>query len=150
MAIDHDRRVLPHRAGIYQIVLDPERTRHAHAAIHSRRNRYPAAVADRGDQLAGLVKVANELQHIAVAAELVGHEAAWNDEPLEVAGPHPGDRRIGHAGIAILAGVATFGLLAGDGDRRAGLDQPQLWIPQLQVLVHIADKGEDAFTGKRA
>ena len=45
--------ILPNRAGVDQIVLDARRAGDAHAAIHAGRNRDPAAVANRGHQLAG-------------------------------------------------------------------------------------------------
>jgi hypothetical protein len=54
------------------------------------------------------------------------------------------------ARIAVLAGILLVGLLPGHHDFRAGLDHPQLGIPQLQVLVHVANQDQQAAAGKRA
>src|SRR5205085_9972320 len=101
MAVDHDGGIFPHRAGVDQIVLDAGRAGDANAAINAGGDRNPAAVADGGDEFAGFVEIADELQHVAVAAELVGHEAAGNDDAIEVASPHAGDGSVGDARIAV-------------------------------------------------
>ena len=82
-SIDH-RGVFPHGAGVDQVVLDARRAGDPHAAIDAGRDRNPAAVADGGHQLAGGGELAHQLQHLGVAAELVGHEAAGHDQAVEI------------------------------------------------------------------
>src|SRR5207302_7074339 len=129
--VDHDRCVLPNAARIDQVIFDSRRTGHSHAAIDAGRYRYPASVANGGNQLAGFVEIADELQHVAIAPQLVGHETAGHHDAVEIRSSHAGDRGIGHARVAVFTCIFAFGLFAGDDDRRPGLDEPQLAIPQL-------------------
>ena len=93
---------------LIEVILDAGRAGDADAAVNAGGDRDPAAVADGGDEFAGVVEVADELEDVRVAAELVGHAAAGDDDAVEVARLHVGDRRVGDTRIAVLPYVASW------------------------------------------
>src|SRR5258707_14403242 len=74
VSVHHDRFVHPDAAGIFQIILDAERTGDASALENFRRDRNPAAVTDERDQFALFKKLARERKHLRIATQFVRHE----------------------------------------------------------------------------
>ena len=72
-------------------------------------------MADRGDRLAGLHRVAREIDHRVAHAHLVGRVAAGNDERVEVLHARGAGGEVGRDdGLAALAAVLGAGRRADD------------------------------------
>jgi hypothetical protein len=150
MAIDDDRSVFIQPAGVDEVVLDPGRAGDADPAINPSGNRDPSAVADRRDRLARRVEVANEFQHLRVTSELVGHKTPGDDERVEVGRIDLVDRHIRSAGVTVLPHVLRLPLWPGQRRRSPLLFEPQFRVPQLEVLVDLSGKDQDAFAEERS
>ena len=101
-------------------------------------------MANGRHQLARRGRLTDERKHLRFATQPVGHESAGQDHALEIGRTHVGNRRLGPAGITMLAAVNVARAGPGDDNLGPGLDQPQLGVPKLQVLVDVLDKGQDA------
>ena len=86
-----------------QVVADPERARRAAPVDDARRDRDQSAVADDPDRLAGPVDRGHEVRHGPVAAQLVGHPAAGDHEPVVLVGVEPADLDVDRHREAVLA-----------------------------------------------
>ena len=101
-------------------------------------------MADRGDELAVGGELADEIEHLFITAEFVGHPAAGKQDAVEIGRLHVGDRRIARAGIPVLAGIGAALHRAGHRDVGPRLLEAEFGIPEFEVFVVVAHEGEDA------
>ena len=101
------------------------------------------AVADRSNQLAGCIEVANQFQDVGISPQLVRSPAAGNDQTLEVDGLHGGDLGVGGRRVAVLAVKVMLSRRAGHRDLRSGFDQSQFGIPEFQILVVVVQENQE-------
>ncbi len=106
-------------------------------------------MANRRSQPARLGDLADQLEHLGLAAQPVGHEAAGNHHAVKIAGAQVVDRRVGHAWIAVLADVMMVGHERRRSHANPFLPQPQLRIPELEVFVLIVNESEQVQVGQR-
>ena len=140
VAVDDDRGVFEDRPGVFEIVANAGRASDADTAVDARRDRNPAAVTDRRDQLASVGEMTRQRFDDGIAAELIGRKAAWDDEAREFASDDVFERGVADAGIAMLARVLLAGLWPGHHDVGAGLDEPKLGVPEFEVFVDVIDE----------
>ena len=124
-------------AGVDDVVLDQRDAGDVAVLGDARRRQHPAGVADRGDQRALIVHLADELDHRLVAAHAFGREAAGDHDRIEVRRIDVGDRDVRHDRIAELAGVGLPGGGTDHDDIGALFAQPQQRIPELELLILI-------------
>lgn len=103
-------------------------------------------MADVRDGFAGSIKFAGEAEHIRIAAELVGCEAARNEKCAEFSFLHITDGGIRCTGVAVFPRICSAGLGSGYHDLPALLLQSHFGIPKLQILVDVVYESEDVFT----
>jgi hypothetical protein len=99
--------------------------------------------AEIGIQFALGSKLPDEIEHFFAPPQGVGHPATRNHDAVKVAGLHVADRRIAGAGIAVLASVGSALHRPGTGHVGTGLLEAEFWIPELEVLIGIADEDEN-------
>src|SRR4051812_13488676 len=101
-------------------------------------------MTNESDGLTGLVDLASQLEAFLGAAQLIGGEAAGNDEAVEIGRRDAVDVGVHGNGITALTGI---GLLPHSRDRRARalFLEPNLGIPQLEVFVERRREKQDSF-----
>ena len=99
-------------------------------------------MADGAYQLAGCVHLADALQGIRVAPDLVGCPAARGDQASERGGREIADRAVHLAWVAVLAAIFRLAE-AGHLDLVTGLLEPQLRVPDLEILVLGSDQHQN-------
>src|SRR4051812_5733236 len=103
---------------------------------------HPPRMADERDRLPRLVDLASQLEQLLGAAHDVGCVPPRDHQSIELAGAD-----LVHAGIdrQRVAPLSLVGLLPGAGDHSlcAFFFQPDLRIPELEVLIEWTRKEED-------
>lgn len=148
MSIDDDRRVLEVSTGVDQIVFNSGGASHFDATVNASGDGNPAAVADGGDELPAFGEIADDLQDLGIATQLVRHEPAWNHDSVEIRSSNFFDCRVRYARISILAGIAGAGSWPRYDNLSSGLEQSQPRIPEFQIFICITDEDQHALTGE--
>src|SRR5579859_2836605 len=134
VAVHHDGAVLPHEAGVHEVVLDGADAGPAPPPHDPRRDRDPARVADERHRLPRLEDLPSELEHPARAAQDVGRVPAGNHQAVEAWRLDVLHADVGRDRVAALPLVGPLAQARDDG-ADALLLQPDLGIPELEVLV---------------
>src|SRR5438067_4424795 len=110
VAVDDDLGVLPHRAGIDEIIGDRRPGGRPPPGQDAGRRRDPPCVADERDRLAPAVHLLHEAFDCGVRAELVGPVASRKDQDVERVGRRVGNGHVGAEALALLADDLLVGV----------------------------------------
>ena len=99
-------------------------------------------MTDEGDHFALLAELASQGQDFGIAAQLVGHETAGDQQADEVGAFDVVEERLRGCRIAVLS-AKRFHFRAGKAGLVTGLLQAQPGIPQFQVFVEVIHKSEN-------